>query len=135
MSVELPQHELDEDGDHEPSECQKCIEAKDAVVCECTCGDCCRHLIIETTLADAQREPLIVQHGTPYRDLEEVVGYLLNDADNEYACTFFDQAANRCSIWKTRPGVCRLFNCDDPEMHKQLHPELEPGNVGCSDVQ
>ena len=61
MSVELRHHELDEDGEHDPSECQKCIEDEQTVICSCSCGDCCRHLIIETTLADCQREPLIAE--------------------------------------------------------------------------
>ena len=112
MSVELPEHELDEDGCHDADECQKCIEATATVVCSCTCGDCCRHLIIETTLADAQRELRIAERGQPIRDIDEVVGYCLNDPDNQYACTFLDQTSNRCTIWATRPGVCRLFDCD-----------------------
>ena len=116
MTVELSHHELDEEGDHEPDECQKCLEASETVVCSCDCGNCCRQLLIETTLADAQREPLIAARGSPYRDLEEVVGYLLNDSANQYACTFLDQATNRCTIWKTRPGICRLFNCDDSDV-------------------
>lgn len=121
MSVELPHHELDEDGDHKPDECQKCIEAKETVVCSCDCGNCCRHLLIETTLADAEREPLIAKRGSPFRDFVEVVGYNLNDAENEYACTFLDLTTNRCTIWNTRPGLCRLFNCDDPEIATQLN--------------
>jgi len=115
MSVDLPRHELDEEGEHDPGECQKCIEASNTVICSCACGDCCRHLIIETTLADAEREPLVARRGTPIRDFEEVVGFNLNDPANGYACTFLDQATSRCTIWATRPGVCRLFDCDSPQ--------------------
>ena len=116
MTIELPQHELDEDGDHEPDECQKCIEAEETTSCSCDCGDCCRYLIIETTMADVEREPLIAIRGESYRDFEEILGYILNDSKNDNACTFFDQLTNRCTIWETRPGVCRLFDCDDPEI-------------------
>lgn len=125
MTIELPDHDYDpEDGYHDPGECQKCIEKSGAVVCSCNCGDCCRNLIVETTLNDAAREPLIAKRGKPYRDFEDVVGYLLNDRDNGNACTFFDQATNRCTIWDTRPGLCRLFNCDDPERQAQVRGEL-----------
>lgn len=118
MTIELPHHELDEDGDHDPEECQKCLELEHTVVCVCDCGDCCRSLIIETTLADAEREPLIAQRGQVLRDLDGVVGYCLNDEQNDYACTFFDHKTNRCTIWETRPGVCRLYNCDEQEIPK-----------------
>ena len=113
MSVELPEHELDEDGDHEPEECQKCIEKQYSCECDCRCGDCCRSLIIETTMLDAVREPLIAQLGSPMKDIgEEPVGYLLNHGESNH-CVFLDEATNQCKIWETRPGVCRVFDCKE----------------------
>ena len=28
------------------------------------------------------------------------------------ACAFFDKESRLCTIWETRPLVCRLFDCD-----------------------
>jgi Fe-S-cluster containining protein len=28
---------------------------------------------------------------------------------------FLDDATNRCTIYETRPLVCRLFDCDGPD--------------------
>lgn len=45
--------------------------------------------------------------------MREVIGYVLNSADNEYACTFLDRETNRCTIYETRPLTCRLSDCDN----------------------
>jgi Fe-S-cluster containining protein len=84
----------------------------------CRCGDCCKGLIIETSLEDAVREPLIALRGSPlYLPAEltksgrqELEGYLLNGTSG---CMFLDAATNHCTIYETRPLCCRLFDCDE----------------------
>lgn len=106
-------HEFDEDGDHIPEECGRCIEDDHSCDCECQCGDCCRSLILEAELRDAEREPRIAAECRPIRDIgPEPVGYILNDRDNGLACHFLNQETNLCSIHDTRPLMCRVFNCD-----------------------
>ena len=108
VAMELTHHDYDEEGDRDSYECQKRIESQETVVCQCDSGDCCRHLIIEATKQDAEREPLIAKLGQPIRDLddEEAWGYLLNN----------------------RNGDCRLFNCDDPTEQRRVRPHEDPRN-------
>jgi Fe-S-cluster containining protein len=96
------------------------FETGEEVANDCRCGECCRHLIIEVGLADADREPKIRERGSPiYLPAEltasgekELQGYVLNAKDNGYACAFLDQATNLCSIHDTRPWTCRVFDCE-----------------------
>ena len=37
---------------------------------------------------------------------------MLNSADNGYACAFLDCPSGLCTIYETRPLICRLFDCD-----------------------
>ena len=37
---------------------------------------------------------------------------MLNEEQNQYACRFFDRETRLCTIYDTRPLVCRLFDCD-----------------------
>ncbi len=92
-----------------------------APTCSCRCGQCCRALIIEVSLRDAEREPLIAQRCDPLYEhpsltssgQRELIGYLLNARKGEsYACVFLDEATNLCTIHETRPLTCRLFDCD-----------------------
>jgi hypothetical protein len=111
-------HQFDEDDIHDEEECEICLLAK-APTCTCRCGRCC-HLLVEVSLADAQREPRIAEKGFPiYAGPEltasgqpELEGYLLNAAEAGYACVFLDQGTNLCTIYDTRPLACRLFDCD-----------------------
>lgn len=93
-------------------------------MCSCQCGECCRRLIIEVSLADADREPQIAQYGEELyegpQEEAELVGYLLNDKRAGLGCIFLDAATNRCKIWQTRPGVCRLYDCDSDTAKMQL---------------
>ncbi len=113
-------HEFDEDGWHDEEHCRVCLEAK-AVINACRCGECCRRLLIEADLEDAKREPEIAERGDPiYEDprltasgKRELIGYLLNNkVRGDMACVFLDQGTNLCTIWQTRPLLCRLFDCD-----------------------
>jgi hypothetical protein len=107
--------------EHEPDECYHCLLDEEASNV-CRCGNCCRALIIETCLQDAEVEPLIKERGSPiYTGPEftasgqrELQGYLLNGKDGH--CVFLDDSANLCTIHATRPLVCRLFQCDGCEV-------------------
>jgi Fe-S-cluster containining protein len=119
LDFEVPEgHQCDEYGEHDPDECYACLLARDPVAPSCQCGQCCR-LIIEVSLEDAEREPRIKELGSPiYQDARltesgepELIGYLLNRPPS-YACAFLDEH-NLCSIYPTRPILCRLFNCEE----------------------
>lgn len=76
------------------------------------CGACCRHLLLEADLLDAEREPLIAQRGSPLKGPdEELVGYLLNGESPHVQCVFLD--GNRCTIYPTRPNMCVAFGPTD----------------------
>jgi Fe-S-cluster containining protein len=124
-------HQLDEDGEHDPDECYQCLLGKE-VASECRCAACCRRLIIEVGLEDAEREPKIKEHGSPtYTPPEltasghkELEGYLLNDADGP--CVFLDRRTDLCTIYETRPLVCRLFSCDGEDREKLVELGILP---------
>jgi Fe-S-cluster containining protein len=104
-------HTLDEDGEHDEDACYKCLADRPAIVNVCRCGECCRRLIIEVLLEDAEREPKIKEMGSPLKGFDgEQIGYWLNAKDGP--CVFLDRASNRCTIYETRPLLCRLFSCD-----------------------
>ena len=119
MSVEA--HQLDEDGDHNPDECELCFENNHAVCNSCRCGNCCQATIIEVSLRDAEREPRIAAecgglYDFPDEDgTRQKIGYLLNDKQNRGACHFFDRETRLCTIHPTRPLVCRVFDCNEYE--------------------
>ena len=106
--------------EHDADDCYHCLLAEE-VTSACRCGNCCRQLIIETCLQDAELEPRIKERGLPiYTSPEltasgerELQGYLLNGKESR--CVFLDDANNLCTIHTTRPLVCRLFQCDGSE--------------------
>ena len=112
---------LDDDIDEEEEEDDDDDEQEDLkeAICECRCGECCRRLLIEVDLDDAEREPKIKHLGSPtYTDerltrsgKRELEGYLLNSRD-DMACVFLDRQTNLCTIYETRPLACRVFDCD-----------------------
>lgn len=105
-------HTFDEDGEHDENECEQCVEAQESVVNSCKCGECCRSLIIEVSLRDAEREPKIKELGRPLKGMDGgLAGYSLNRKGKDYSCVFLNQD-NLCGIYPTRPLVCRVFNCD-----------------------
>ena len=122
----LPDEDGWEDDDREPGA---------DVHNDCRCGECCRHLIIEASVEDAEREPKIKERGDPiYLPAEltgtgekELEGYLLNDKEKDYACTFLDQSTNLCSIYETRPWVCRVFDCDGEGKEQLIQLGIRPG--------
>src|SRR5216684_2943907 len=62
--VERAKHDFDEDGEHDPDECEECLVRTPPISSDCRCGRCCR-LIVEVTLRDAEREPKIRELGSP----------------------------------------------------------------------
>lgn len=118
-------HDLDEDGDHDDESCRMCLEGQ-TVTGQCRCGQCCR-LLIEVDLEDAELEPRIKECKPIMAPPEltesgrsELIGYLLNSKRNDYACAFLDRGTNLCTIYETRPLVCRLFDCDGEDRHQLI---------------
>jgi Fe-S-cluster containining protein len=119
-------HDYDEDGFHDEDECELCVELNHSVHCDCRCGNCCEALILEVSLRDAEREPRIKSEcGTLKGFTDDVEGYLLNDPGNGYACHFFDRTRRLCTIYDTRPLMCRLFDCDAYE-HRDSQDSSQP---------
>jgi len=106
---------------HDPEACYHCLLSEE-VMSRCRCGNCCRALIIEACLQDAEVEPRIKERGSPiYTGPEftasgqrELEGYLLNGKGG--SCVFLDEERNLCTIHATRPLVCRLFQCDGSDV-------------------
>ena len=121
-------HDLDEDGDHDPDECETCLLSQ-AKTCVCRCGRCCEALLIEVSLRDGQREPQIEKLASPiYDDMSGVrrqIGWFLNGEGG--ACVFLDRQTRLCKIHETRPLCCRLFNCDTSELADVTAPPI-PAN-------
>ena len=111
-------HDLDEEGDHDPEECELCLLHTRTVRCACRCGRCCEALLIEASLRNAQREPLIQDVASPiYDDMTGVrvqIGWLLNGKGG--SCVFLDQQTRLCTIYETRPLCCRLYNCNESDL-------------------
>jgi Fe-S-cluster containining protein len=125
-------HQFDEDGWHDEDECRVCLE-KQTVVNSCRCGECCRRLLIEVDVEDAEHEPKIKELGSPIyhpavltgTGRDELIGYLLNRQGEDVSCVFLSEQ-NLCSIHPTRPLVCRLFNCDDKDRDDQVELGVLP---------
>ena len=111
-------HDLDKYDCHDPDACWECLHLE-IVENLCRCGQCCRSLLIEVEIRDAEREPKIAEFGSPtYWPAEvsvsgndELIGYIINNPSGG-GCIFLDDATNNCTIYQTRPLVCRLFNCE-----------------------
>jgi Fe-S-cluster containining protein len=131
----LPQgHSLDEWGEHDPDTCYECLLALE-VQSPCRCAECCKRLIIEADLRDAEREPRIKALGSPiYTPPEltvsgnrELEGYILNRVHGpDVACVFLDQGTNHCTIYDTRPLGCRLFDCNGEGREKLIELGILP---------
>ena len=114
--MDVYEHQLDDDGEHWPDECEVCFERNNATNCHHKCGCCCESLLIEVSLRDAEREPRIKWCRAIYDDMSgerELIGYLINDQSQDMACRFFNRNARACSIYETRPLVCRVYDCED----------------------
>ena len=74
------------------------------------CGACCRTFPIFASAGDAAREPRIAAEGRklPQQLADEEWHYRLFPLPFLEACTFLDEQ-DRCTIYPTRPDVCRRF--------------------------
>lgn len=81
-------------------------------VFDCTdCGACCRCFPIFASAGDAEREPKIKERGVYCEDFlgeKGRVAYRLYPLLNTKGCAFL-QENQLCSVYATRPGVCRIF--------------------------
>jgi hypothetical protein len=117
---------------HDPDGCYHCLLTEE-VTSHCRCSNCCRSLIIEVCLQDAEVEPRIKVRGSPlYTPAElslsgqqELEGNLLNGKGG--SCVFLDEKRNLCTIHGTRPLVCRLFQCDGSGLCGAPLRHLSPG--------
>ena len=82
------------------------------------CGSCCHLIIDDISAADAIREPRIAKEGrrvnthwdgTENEDIRYSLNIRnrLNDWDGLFVCVFL--RGKMCSIYETRPDVCRYF--------------------------
>jgi Fe-S-cluster containining protein len=74
------------------------------------CGYCCQTLILEASYEDGKREPRIFTEGMMLNlddPLEERLWSL--NGTQEFPCIYLDLKTNRCTIYKTRPQMCRDF--------------------------
>jgi Fe-S-cluster containining protein len=99
---------------------------------ECdSCGACCRTFPIFAGAADAEREPRLraeARQLPPWLATAEWT-YQLFPLPFQQACCFLG-ADNRCTIYCTRPEVCRTFaagspQCQEARARQGLGP-LEP---------
>ncbi len=91
-------------------------------VYECDgCGACCRTFPIFASETDAQREPRIAVEGRQLSGwlATEQWTYQLFPLPFHETCCFLD-GDNRCTIYATRPDVCRRF---------------EPGSDQCQEAR
>jgi uncharacterized protein len=85
-------------------------------VYECDgCGACCGAYLIFASTSDAEREPRIAseaQRLAPWLETPRWA-YRLHPLPFHESCCFLDQD-RRCTIYETRPEVCREFAAGDP---------------------
>ena len=64
----MPENALEDEFDEDEEEDDEDDEDEENVkeaTCECRCGECCRRLLIEVDLHDAERAPRIKELGSP----------------------------------------------------------------------
>jgi Fe-S-cluster containining protein len=114
---------------HDLDECEECL-LKCAVKNDCRCGKCCESLIIEVSLRDGVREPKIREQASPiyggFTGERVQIGWLLNGKGGP--CVFLDPDTKDCTIYETRPLVCRLYDCRDYN-HGDDAPPPEPAGL------
>jgi Fe-S-cluster containining protein len=95
------------------------------------CGACCRTFPIFASAADAGREPRVRAEARRLDPSLATPGweYRLFPLPFHEACCFLDDA-NRCTVYATRPDVCRAFaagsdQCQEARARCGL-PKLEP---------
>jgi len=83
------------------------------------CGACCRTFPVLVSIGDAKREPRIRDEGMQLREWErrDEWEYRLHPLPFRRGCAFLAQD-NSCSVYETRPSVCRRFEAGSPECHE-----------------
>jgi Fe-S-cluster containining protein len=101
-------------------------------VYECDgCGACCSAYLIFASESDAVREPRIADEGRKLADhlATPTWAYQIFPLPFHETCCFLGEDA-RCTIYSTRPDVCRAFAAgDDPCQNARRRaglPPLEP---------
>ena len=97
------------------------------------CGACCQSFPVFASVEDARREPRIAREARalpPWQATPEG-SFRLFPIASFPACVFLDGAA-QCSIYSTRPDICRAFaagsaQCQDARTRHGL-PPLAPGD-------
>lgn len=95
------------------------------------CGECCRTYLVVASESDAELEPKIKALGERLEDPEGTPAkrYRLIPRGETGSCVFLERD-NRCSIYDTRPRLCRQFPagsemCEDVRRFAGL-PTLRP---------
>jgi Fe-S-cluster containining protein len=80
------------------------------------CGACCGAYLIFASEADAAREPRIKAEGRRLADhlATSTWAYQIHPLPFHETCCFLDEKA-RCTIYSTRPEVCRAFAAGDEQ--------------------
>lgn len=83
--------------------------------CDC-CGACCRTFPILVSIGDAQREPRILQEAPrlePWNRTSEWE-FKLHPLPFSRGCLYLGED-DRCTVYETRPSVCRMFQAGSAE--------------------
>lgn len=95
------------------------------------CGACCRTFPIRVSKEDGEREPLIAAHAlvVPPWERSDEHYYQLHPLAFCSGCLFLGED-NLCSVYETRPQVCRRFaagsaQCQEARVRRGL-TRLEP---------
>jgi Fe-S-cluster containining protein len=90
------------------------------------CGACCRTFPIRVSKQDGEREPRIAEHAlvVPAWERSEEHYYHLHPLPFCKGCLFLGED-NLCSVYETRPQVCRRFaagsaQCQEARARKGL---------------
>ena len=92
------------------------------------CGACCGAYLIFASTSDAEREPRIVSEALKLAPWLETPkwAFRLHPLPFHDSCCFLDQEA-RCTIYQTRPEVCREFEAgDQPCQQARAMRDLTP---------
>jgi Fe-S-cluster containining protein len=93
------------------------------------CGACCRKYPLFASKADAEREPRIRAEAfeLPERAQDEHRAYELHRLPFREMCIFLDRN-KRCTIYATRPTMCRRFISGHKECQEARERIAEPLN-------
>lgn len=102
-----------------------------ATPCDC-CGACCQTFPVLVSISDARREPRIKEEARQLPEWQRTLEreFMLHPLPFLESCCFL-QSDNRCSVYETRPSVCRVFaagseECEEARRRKGLPPLVAP---------